>query len=95
MPSILPTTLYVLHLASPYAYKETRVGNGEVSGSLPTPEFPKQQRVKGWEKSDNPKKSLLRRKHVLCLGASGFQLWGKGENSAFSFRRKTWLEVSR
>lgn len=61
MPSILPTTLYVLHLASPYAYKKTRVGNGEVSGSLPTPEFPKQQRVKRWEKSDNPKKNQLRR----------------------------------
>ena len=93
MPSILPTTLYVLHLASPYAYKKTRVGNGEVSGSLPTPEFPKQQRVKRWEKSDNPKKNQLRR--FFCLGASGFQLWGKGANSAFSFPRKTWPEVSR
>ena len=60
----MPTTLCVLHLASPYAYKKTRVGNGEVSGSLPTPhKGSKAAEVKSWEESDNPKKILLRRKH--------------------------------
>ena len=75
MPSILPTTLCVLHLASPYAYKKTRVGNGEVSGSLPTPyrgsKTADSQELGGVGQSKEPAEEETR---FFVLGASGFQL---------------------
>ena len=74
MPSILPTTLCMLHLASPYAYKKTRVGNGEVSGSLPTP-YRGSKTADGQElggvgqSKEEPAEAETR---FFVLGASGF-----------------------
>lgn len=77
---------YVCSILPPLMLIKRQGGNGEISGSLPTPhKGSKAREVKSWEESDNPKKILLRRKHGSLSWELPDSSCGGRENSVFPF----------